>query len=120
MSSYPVLLPLSAKAGATLDLTISWKEGGDVVDLSAPGWSALLQVRTDPSDEVLIELASADGEIVLGGDPYNVIAYFTEDHTETLGAGSFKYDLRLDDGAGTVLYLIEGSFKLKMPISRPA
>lgn len=87
------------------------------VDLS--GWTAQLHVRTTAtSATVLVGLSSGDDEIVLGSDG-SVWAGFTTAHTDSLSPGTYRYDLRLDDGDGTVVYLVEGALKVKEPVTRP-
>lgn len=116
MSDYPVTVNLAVRAGASRDLSLTWIEGGEPVDLS--GWSALLQVRTSSSSgTALVELSSADDEIVLGADG-SIWAGFTPAHTVALQPGTYRYDLRLDDGDGNVLYLVEGQVKVKTPVTR--
>lgn len=118
--AYPVTLdPITGRSGQTLDISLTWKEGGVPVNLT--GWSALLQVRVNADSPVLAELASADGEIALGGAAGTILASFTEAHTTAIGAGSFKWDLRLESAGGAdVVYLAEGALKFKKPISREA
>jgi hypothetical protein len=117
VSDYPVTVNLTTRSGASRDLSITWTEGGEPVDLT--GWSARLQVRTAvTSPTVLVDLESPD-EILLGGTDGTIWAGLTPTHTAALDPGVYRYDLRLTDGGPTVVYLIEGSLKVKDPVTRP-
>lgn len=116
MSDYPVTVNLSTRAGASRDLSLTWTEGGEPVDLS--GWTARLQVRSSAaSPTVLIDLESPT-EIVLGSDG-TIWTQLSSAQTDALAAGTYRYDLRLEDGDGQVLYLVEGALKVKEPVTRP-
>ena len=124
MSGYPVTLdPITGRAGQTLTVSLLWREGTPLAPVDLTGWTALAQVRTTPTDAVKAELSSADGEIVLDGDlpSFNVVCHFTEAHTLAIGAGSFKFDIRLANAdESRVVYLAEAALKFKTPFSRPA
>ena len=116
MSDYPVAVNLVTRAGASRDLSLTWTEGGEPVDLS--GWSARLQVRSSASSPTALITLDSPGGILLGSDG-TIWAGLTSAHTGSLNAGTYRYDLRLDDGAGSVVYLVEGALKVKEPVTKP-
>lgn len=116
MSDYPVTVNLATRAGASRDLSLTWTEGGVPVDLS--GWSARLQVRSSATSPVALVTLDSPDEILLGSDG-TIWAGFTSAQTDALDAGTYRYDLRLDDGDGNVVYLVEGSLKVKEPVTKP-
>jgi hypothetical protein len=119
VSDYPVILEtINGRAGQTLTVSLTWKEGGVPVDLT--GWTAQIHVRAGVEEVILADLSSADGEIVLGGDEGTIDAYFTKAHTLAIGPGTFTFDLRLATaGDAQVVYLAEAQMKMKKPYTRP-
>jgi hypothetical protein len=118
MTSYPLRFDFPVTAGASHTLSLTWREGSRPVDVV--GWSARLQVRQRPGSPLLVDLGTASGSIVLhpGG---LIIAEFSPVHTAALlGATSPRYDLRLDDGAGRVVFLLAGAVKVRAPITSGA
>lgn len=116
MSDYPVTINLAAHAGATRELSLTWTEGGEPVDLT--GWSARMQVRSSVASEIVLVDLESPSEIVLGGVDGTIWTELSSATTDALAAGGYRYDLRLEDPDGDVTYLVEGSLKVKEPVTR--
>lgn len=117
MSDYPVTVNLTTRAGASRDLSLTWTEGGEPVDLT--GWSARLQVRSSATSPTALLTLTSPSDILLGGAEGTIWAGLTPAQTDSLDAGTYKYDLRLDDGGGNVIFLVEGWLKVKEPVTKP-
>lgn len=105
----PGVYNITAKQGATFALQVNWKDAtGATVDLT--GYTARMMVRYKAdSPNVLLELSTANGGIVLGGVPYNLVGSASRAEMQDLAAGTYIYDLELT--AGSEDYpLLQGRF----------
>lgn len=104
--------------GADWDTTIKYKENGTIVDFT--GYTAKLQVRKDYGQDVIIELSSAAGTIVLAsgaGDTPNVVLKWTPTQTVPLTSYEGIYDLELTDTSGKILKFLEGKWELRREVT---
>lgn len=109
-----------ADQGATLRRVITWKSPS-LVPINLTGWTARMQVRTavDATD-VVLELTTENGRIVLGGVAGTVTLYVSATDMETILPATYKYDLELVVTAATpvVTRLVEGTLKVKAEVTR--
>lgn len=119
---------ITLEQGATFDLPLRYRApSGTPVDLT--GYSAKMQVREAPASAVLVEFNSAltaNGFILLSGtsadredgENGNVRVFMTATNTAVLPRFAGRYDLELEDGAGYVIRLLEGQFRVEPEITR--
>lgn len=104
--------------GTSLEKSVVWKDStGTPVNLT--GFTARLQVRENAdSDEVLLELSTANSKIVitplLGKSTLKFSPVDTSGSSWTKG----KYDLELTSPAGAVTRIIKGKVTLSKEITR--
>ncbi len=104
--------------GTDWDTTIKYKENGSIVDLST--YTGRLQVRKDYGKEIIIELSSAAGTIVLAsgaGDSPNVQLKWVSGATAALALYDGIYDLELTSPQGTILKFLEGRWSLRREVT---
>lgn len=93
--------------GATVDLLLTWKTAaGDLVDVT--GWSAAMQVRTEPGGALLASLSSDSGEIVLGGTAGTIRLLVAATVTAAWAWRRGVYDLLLTNTDDQATRLLEG------------
>lgn len=104
--------------GTSLVKSIVWNDGtGAPVNLT--GYTAKMQVReTADSEDVLLELSTALGNIQLTPLTGKVTLTFSPDDTSGAYWTKGKYDLELTSGSGFVTRLIQGKFTLSKEITR--
>lgn len=108
---------IQAEQGATLTLSMTWKDpAGQVIDLT--GYTARLQVRRSAtaSGDPLLEATEGDG-ITLGGTAGTIAIEISADAMAGLPAGDLRYDLELVSGS-QVTRLIEGVFKVSPEVTK--
>jgi hypothetical protein len=102
--------PIRLKAGAHLRRVLTYKAGGQAVNLT--GWAGKLQVR-DAVGAVKHTLSTSpgvgEGTITLGADGAITLDSST---ASAVAVGEYRYDLRLTDGAGRKGFLVEGPFEV--------
>ena len=108
---------LTIEQGATFQRTFTWKDAaGTPVNLT--GYTATMQVRQSHlSAAPLITLTTAAG-ITLGGAAGTVVARMTDEQTDTLPAGNWRWDLKLTSPAGDDTRLLEGTAKVTPAVPR--
>ena len=116
----PASYDISMFQGASWDLSLTWKTGSPLAPVNLTGWSAAMQVRTEPgSGTVMLELSTGNGRIVLGGAAGTVNLSLGAGVTEDLEAGMYVYDLELyAGGGGQVVRLIMGSITVVPEVTR--
>lgn len=106
--------------GVTRTIPFVWKDStGSPIDLL--GYTARMQIRMNKSSsQVMLELTTENGGIVLGGLAGSVTLEFTEESTSKLTRGGV-YDLELVNSDGTtVIRLVEGTITLSKGVTRNA
>ena len=89
------------------------------VDLT--GYSARAQLRKTPSatatEVSLTDVASTDGQVILGGSAGTVTIYIVDAATMRLSGGGV-YDVELVSPAGEVVRLVQGQYQVSPNITR--
>lgn len=104
--------------GADFFFDLTYKDDtGTPIDLT--GYSARMQIREEVSSNIaLVSISSATGEIVLGGIAGTIAVHIPASVTTGLSFNTGKYDLELEDSAGVVTRLIQGSVTLSPEVTR--
>ena len=77
-----------------------------------------MQMRTEiDADDVMVELTTENGRIVLGGDQGTVTLVLTADVTETFDDEAV-YDLELIDSDDRVYRLLRGKVRIELEVTR--
>ena len=96
-------------------MTITNPDGSEY-DLT--GYTARMQIRTEiDADDVMCELTTANGRIVLGGEEGTVRLIIESAVTETFDDEGV-YDLELIDSDGKVYRLLKGKVKVELEVTR--
>lgn len=112
---------LVIEQGAEFALTITYKVSGAAVDLT--DYSAYMQVReTKEAATAILDLNSDGGGIVLGGAAGTIAitvsgSVDSTPNTYDLDFDVAVYDLKLVDGSGETLRLLEGSVTLNRQVT---
>lgn len=116
----PVTFDITVFQGATWDLSLSWTVDDPPGPVDLTGWSAAMQIRpTAGSDDVVVELTTGNGRIVLGGEAGTVALSMEADATELLQPGAYVYDLELYAGqGGQVTRLLQGGVLVDAEVTR--
>ena len=104
--------------GVTLKRSINWadsaKRSYDLTDFTAH-----MQVRpSDTSEEVLANLTTENGYIVLGSTKPNIGIHIPSELTANIPTGMYVYDLLVTAPNGEVDRLISGSFHVKPKVTK--
>jgi hypothetical protein len=95
--------------------------GDDFVPLDNTGFSARMQVRkTIPSEDVVLDLSTSGGDIVLGGSDGSIVIEVDAASMSALN-GVYRYDLELVDSSGSddvVFGVVRGEFKVRPEVTR--
>lgn len=96
--------------GATFDVPMTWQDAeGDLIDLT--GWTAKLQVRDYPgSGDVLLDMNTENGQIVLGGAEGTIRLLLSMAETAALTFDNGKYQLELYTPSSQTERLLKGRF----------
>jgi hypothetical protein len=107
IKNYPV-----RKVGATFKFEFNWAAGGTTVVLT--GYTARLVVgyASDPTNAVVLEATTANGRIVLGGVPSNIVVTFDKATMAAVLPGDYVYDLELTSPGGVDTALMTGRIEL--------
>ena len=102
----------AVKQGSTFKFQFNWaNELGVAVVLT--GYTARLVVGyADGSPGSVLECSSANGRIVLGGTPYNILGTVDRATMLALKPGNYVYDLELSSAGGEDYPLLTGRFPL--------
>lgn len=107
--------------GADWDVALQYIENDTVVDFST-GFSAKMQVRIDYDKDIILELSTDDGTIVLGsgaGDTPNVILKFLSSVTSNVSKYEGIYDLELTEiSTGLVKKFLKGKFQIDREVTK--
>lgn len=88
--------------------TITWKDANDA-PINLTGFTARMDIKKDVNSAAILNLTNANGRITLGGAAGTITLSIPAANTDTLVAGSYKYDLEVVSGAGVVTRLLEGN-----------
>lgn len=104
--------------GSTLIRPIVWKDSsGNPINLS--GYSAKMQVRQSvSSDDVLLELSTANGKITLGTTNGTITLVLTATETAAIQWRSGRYDLELTSSGSVVTRLLQGVISISKEVTR--
>lgn len=105
--------------GGTLRDVTTWKAGSPAVPVDLTGCTARMQVRqkVDGTD-VLLNLTTENGGIILGGIAGTVTVYLSATATAALAWKSGVYDLEIEFGNGDVRRLLSGSVSVSLEVTR--
>jgi hypothetical protein len=115
----PLKVPLTIYQGATFRKTVTWKAGEPAVPVDLSGCSARMQIREKvESAEVLLELTTVNGRVVLGGVAGTVTLELPSSVTEDITWRAGVYDLEVQFSNGDVRRLMNGSVKVVPEVTR--
>lgn len=109
---------LLVEQGATFHREVLWHDIDErPVDLT--GYTAQMQVRASvKSRDVMLELSTANGLIVLYPALGKLVLYIPATATNALPSKRAVYDLELTSPSGVVTRLLEGSFHISPQVTR--
>ena len=108
---------LTIEQGATFRRTFTWKDAAGA-PINLPGYTAALQVRTGPNSPTpLIGLTTGAG-ITLGGAAGTIVVVMTDEQTDTLPHGKWRWDLKLTSPGGEDVRLLEGAVAVTAAVTR--
>lgn len=91
----------------------------DLTPIDLTGCSARMQVRSSvDSADVLLELTTANGGIMLGGALGTIDLYVSDEDTTALGWTAGVYDLELEYSNGEVVRRLFGSVYVSPEVTR--
>tara|TARA_R110000782_G_scaffold136903_1_gene229412 strand:+ start:431 stop:802 length:372 start_codon:yes stop_codon:yes gene_type:complete len=108
--------------GSTISHRIIWSSGATAasalpVDLT--NYSARLQLRSEVSSpDIVAELTTANGLIVLGGTAGTIDLNYSAVSSAAITAAQYVYDLELVSGVPVVTRLLEGIIKVFGEVTR--
>jgi hypothetical protein len=94
------------RPGTDWTQTLTWTSGGTPVDLT--GWSAHMQIRSDPGGELYADISTAAGGITLGGDAGTITLTIANAVTGAWTWDNAYYDLLMTDTSGNISCLLSG------------
>ena len=108
---------LKLDQGATLRKPFTWKAGGEPVDLAE--YTGRMQIReTIDAEEVIAELTSDNGGIIIGPDVGTFTLYMSATETAALDFDSAVYDVELQSPNGDVTRILAGDVTLTREVTR--
>lgn len=116
------VLDLCIEQGAGFIVNLLWREKATGTPIDITGYSARMKIVFDQgetSEELVLELTTGNGRIVLGGTAGTIDLFVTATDTTALDPAKFEntcYDLEMVPGAPNaekVRRLIEGNVRLK-------
>jgi hypothetical protein len=103
--------------GTSLNKKLVWKDPNGVA-INLTGYTARMQVRESyDSDDVLIELTTTNGKIVITPLTGEIQLIFAPADTADAYWTSGKYDLELVSAGGQVTRLLKGKFKISREVT---
>lgn len=104
--------------GSTYTLPLILKDGeGALIDLS--GYSAAMQIRIVPeAEEVIDELSTDNGRIVIDAENGKLTLSFPHAVTETYPAGQFFYDIEIVSADDEVTRILQGRIFISAEVTR--
>ena len=113
-----VRFDFNIEQGAQFDRTLTWTDvNGDLINLT--GFTAALQVRFKKSSPTtLMDMSTANGDIVLGGAAGTIQLKQTAAKTRLNTFLTAVYDLELTSSGGIPTRLFEGFFFNSLEVTR--
>lgn len=112
-------LKLGIEQGATFDKTVTWKTGDPLAPVDLTGATARMQIRAKiESPDVLEELTTTNGGIVLGDATGDVTIFIEATATAAYTWRTGVYDLEIEFTNGTVKRLLSGSVSVSPEVTR--
>lgn len=103
--------------GATFDRLFTYKaDGTNPTNLT--GYTARMQIRVTHDAPVAILSLTSPTNITLGGAAGTLRVVITDEVTAALAAGSYVYDLEIEDAAGAVTRLLKGEVEVDPEVTR--
>jgi len=105
--------------GADWDVAVLYKENGTPVDFTTA--TAQMQIRKDYDKEIILQLSTEDGTIVLAdgaNDTPNVVLKFKSNVTSGISIYEGIYDLEVTLSSGLVKKFLEGKFELRREVTK--
>lgn len=104
--------------GSTYTLPLILKDGeGALIDLS--GYSAAMQIRIVPeAEEVIDELSTDNGRIVIDAENGKLTLSFPHEVTEQYPAGQFFYDIEIVSADDEVTRILQGRIFINAEVTR--
>lgn len=100
----------------------AYVSGGELLyhpPVNLTGWTARMQIRSSVSDSnIIIELNTTNGGIVLGGAAGTINLLATAAQTALFTFQNAVYDLTLTDPTGVVTNLLAGNVSLVLEVTR--
>lgn len=95
-----------------------WRNNaGSIIPLV--GFTARMQLRkSKPSTEVLLELSTQNGKIVINGDQGEIVIIFSETDTVGVSWRAGVYDLEITSSDNKTTRFIEGAFEVSPEVTR--
>lgn len=112
---------LKIKQGATFRKRVTWKAGpeGTPVVVNLTGYTARMQIRSDiASPDVLVELTTENGGIVLGGVNGTIDLFISDEATGLYEWDTGVYDIELQSSIGDVKNLFGGNVSVNKEVTR--
>lgn len=123
-AEYPFLI----ETGETLDRTLTWyqpnpdpvlaKQGVPGPPMNLTGFTAKMQVRVMPSDDLLVELTTENGRIELGGTAGTIRLLIDSDTSAALEPTPLGYYSLVLFSPPVEKHLLEGPFRIKGDATR--
>ena len=120
--------PLFIETGETFDKTLTWyqanpdpvlaKQGVPGPPVNLTSYTAKMQIRKMPSDDLIVELTTENGKIELGGSAGTIRLLLTKDETAAFDPTPLGYYSLILYASGTEKHLLEGSFRIKGDATR--
>jgi len=110
--------PLCCYQGATFVQELYYVDADDNA-IVITGATARMQVRrTVENEDVLIELSTEDGSIVVDGANGGITLTITASDTEDLPSGEWVYDLFVTLPSNAIMRFLAGSFEVVERVTR--
>ena len=114
-------VPLKIEQGATFDQTYTWRAGPPkaAVPVDLTGCEACAQIRSElESDQVLMEMSTANGRIELGGAAGTIRYLINAIDTAAITWASGVYDLNIKFPDGRVVRRMAGPVPVSPGVTR--
>lgn len=90
-----------------------------IIPIDLTGFTGVMHVRSkQPSEEVVIELSTANGRITLGGTNGAIALFIDSTDTAALKKGKYVYDLKLISAGSITTRFIQGKMEIDAQVTR--